>query len=81
MTERELLVSAIVALSGGYVAVAGYFIHIHKAHSKKIQEITEGFAKELKTNSVQMVDALLRNSHAMENNVKIMDKIYESTNR
>ncbi len=81
MTEREFLISAVVALAGGYIPVAGYFMSVHKSNSKKILEITDSYAKELKTNSVQMVDALLRNSHAMENNVKIMDKIYESTNR
>ena len=67
MTERDILIAAIVTLWASIVALAAYVKYLHDKH-----------AKEQKTNLIMMTEEMHKSRTAIENNTKVTDKVFES---
>lgn len=70
MTERDILITGIVALWAGIAALVIYIKTLHEKHSKDQKETIEVMAKELAKSNV-----------IIENNTRVFDRVMELVNK
>lgn len=66
MSERDILISGIVALWTSLVAASLYIKHLHDKHGKDQKETIKTITEEM-----------VKGRTAVENNTKVVDKLFD----
>ena len=66
MTERDILISAIITLWASLLGAAAYVKHLHEKHAKDQKETTKTVTEET-----------VKSRQAIENNTKVLDKLFD----